>query len=289
MKLVTSTYEIAKMVGEKEALRIAAAAGFDGVDFALDTMNKDDSPWNAPDAEARAQEMREYAESLGICIAQTHAPFSFPWADEEAYQNIALPRMAHAIELSGIMGAELCVVHPLHYLNYKTYKDLICRRTIEMYRYLLPYAKKANVKIALENVFQSDSNGKLVTDMYEDYNEVLAAFAELNDPQFCFCLDTAHSLLTGHPSGEIIRALGTRYLHTLHLSDNDGIRDRHNLPYHGIQDWDDVTTALHDIGYDGLVDLELIGFYRSFPSDLVESATRFSCEVGRRILREIKK
>ena len=79
--------------------------------------------------------------------------------------------------------------------------------------------------------------------------------ADLDPATIGFCLDTNHANLTGDLS-DIIHALDSRLWH-IHLSDNDGIRQQHWMPFRGVIDWPAFMTALDDIGYYGPVMYEL--------------------------------
>jgi sugar phosphate isomerase/epimerase len=49
---------------------------------------------------------------------------------------------------------------------------------------------------------------------------------------------------------QIVRALGDRLV-TLHLSDYDGVDEKHELPGRGVVDWKEFMQALRDIDYSG--------------------------------------
>ncbi|HUS80922.1 MAG TPA: sugar phosphate isomerase/epimerase, partial [Armatimonadota bacterium] len=63
------------------------------------------------------------------------------------------------------------------------------------------------------------------------------------------CLDTNHANL-GEPVGEAVRALGSR-ITTVHISDNDGVRERHLMPGEGGIHWPEFMRLLDEIGYGG--------------------------------------
>ncbi|WP_242069464.1 sugar phosphate isomerase/epimerase family protein [Paenibacillus dendritiformis] len=67
-------------------------------------------------------------------------------------------------------------------------------------------------------------------------------------PHAVVCFDTNH-LLTEKPEA-FIRSFGNR-IATLHLSDYDGVDERHWLPGRGIVNWAEVLQALMDSGYGG--------------------------------------
>ena len=77
---------------------------------------------------------------------------------------------------------------------------------------------------------------------------------ELLDPldsgTFGVCLDTNHLMDRYRDLAHTVRQLGDR-LFTLHLSDYDGIDEKHELPGKGVLDWKSFMQALRDIDYSG--------------------------------------
>jgi sugar phosphate isomerase/epimerase len=80
--------------------------------------------------------------------------------------------------------------------------------------------------------------------------ELLDLLAPLDAGTFGVCLDTNH--LMGRPQdlAQTVRRLGDRLI-TLHLSDYDGIDEKHELPGRGVLDWPSFMQALRDIDYQG--------------------------------------
>ena len=60
---------------------------------------------------------------------------------------------------------------------------------------------------------------------------------------------------------------GKDLLAALHVHDNFGIKDEHNIPGNGIIDWDGFVKALVDIGYDGVFSLETAIWDRLEPEE----------------------
>jgi len=71
------------------------------------------------------------------------------------------------------------------------------------------------------------------------------------------CLDTSHANIGEDPVAAVEIA-GKRLL-TLHISDNDGARDEHALPFEGTVDWPAFMAALRAVGYDDVFTLEVRG------------------------------
>ena len=134
------------------SIDLAKQAGFTAMDYSLMDMVKDDAPFNGDNYLELAHAVRALADAKGFPVNQTHAPFSFGsklWGDPEYYQNVILPRMIRSIEISGILGAKVIVIHPLHHITYHGNEETLFRMNMDYYRSLIPYAAKAGVKIGV--------------------------------------------------------------------------------------------------------------------------------------------
>jgi D-psicose/D-tagatose/L-ribulose 3-epimerase len=69
-------------------------------------------------------------------------------------------------------------------------------------------------------------------------------------------VDTGHANLGDLRAPRAIRMAGSR-LFTTHLQDNMGKQDDHIAPGMGVIDWDDVSRAIKEIGYNRTLMLEL--------------------------------
>lgn len=290
MKTGCTTGAIADLVGEDEAIRLIAKGGYDCLDFSVGGMTHDDHHiWNSDGYREEAERIRRVCQKNNVEAALLHTPFLFSWQDPEAMEKIALPRTIRSLEIAGILGAPIAIVHPIHDIPYSFYGDMLYKKNIAFYRYLLPYAKKYNVKIALENMFQYDSRGNTIPDMYADIDEFKRALEELSDPFFCACVDVGHcGLGRCCTAGEMIRALGD-HVQALHVHDNDNTRDTHTVPYLGTMDWEDICSALREINYQGVMNLEVLGsYYKRFTEPaLLEKAIRFSNDIARHLADKI--
>ncbi|NOZ21191.1 MAG: sugar phosphate isomerase/epimerase [Planctomycetes bacterium] len=81
--------------------------------------------------------------------------------------------------------------------------------------------------------------------------EELLALVDGLDPEQCgVCLDTNHLMDRYETLPQGVRTLGKR-LFALHLSDYDGVDEKHQLPGRGVIDWRAFVGALRDIDYQG--------------------------------------
>jgi sugar phosphate isomerase/epimerase len=93
---------------------------------------------------------------------------------------------------------------------------------------------------------------------------------------------------------KFILTLGKR-LKVLHIHDNDGIADLHQVPFtftrtrenNPSTDWEGFIRALRAIAYDGVLNFETAPVLRSFPEGLRPQALHMLAEIGQYFAREI--
>ncbi|WP_054876151.1 sugar phosphate isomerase/epimerase family protein [Oxobacter pfennigii] len=88
-------------------------------------------------------------------------------------------------------------------------------------------------------------------------NFVDVILSEIPSPTLGFCYDSSHDWLTSKNKAELLKKYGSRLAAT-HISDNDGVVDRHWPPYDGIIDWDKVIDAFPKDTYKGFLTLETL-------------------------------
>jgi sugar phosphate isomerase/epimerase len=284
MKVSTTTSRIADRFDVFTALKIIADAGFDAADFSMFCMNNGKyCILNTDDYKEHILKVKEYAQSLGLHFNQAHAPFPTIKEDDEEYNKENLPKVKRAIEIAGLLGIENIVIHPV------VFKENQKEKNIELYMSLLEDAKKANVKIALENMFgktNPETNKKMpnVCSLGEEFAEYYDA---LPKEHFSCCVDIGHCGLVGSTAGEMIRTLGDRVA-CLHTHDNNEYDDLHYPPFMFDLNWDDIAKALAEIDYKGYITLESDCVYDQMPLDIVPYMAKYMCESAKKIGRMVE-
>jgi sugar phosphate isomerase/epimerase len=103
-----------------------------------------------------------------------------------------------------------------------------------------------------------------------------------------FCFDTGHANLVGLDFEDFITTLGSR-LKVLHIHDNDGISDLHQIPFTFTKtrentsstDWEGFIRGLKAINFDGVLSFETAPVLTAFPDELKEEALRMIAGIGR--------
>lgn len=222
-----------------------------------------------------AKELRKFADEIGIICNQTHAPYPTAWVGDEIYNKRIFNLLVMCLEVTSIIGAEICVIHPCnHYDKYENAEKIYLR--------LLPYAKKFNVKIALENMWNYDYvKGVALPAACSSSKDFLAHLEILPEECFCACVDLGHAEMRGLSTSacEMLKTLGNK-VKTLHIHDNDFVKDLHTLPYLGKIEFEEIFRTLKEIEYNGDVTFEIKGFLNKFPDILYKDALRLMYKVG---------
>lgn len=285
MILSTQNTGLSAAYGHEGAIDVMKAAGYDAMDMSLFCMSNGDDIFNSDDYKKRALEIRAYADEKGIPFNQSHAPFIFDWKHPNVYEEHVLPRTTRALEITALLGAKICIVHPISPLEYFGHEQELFQRNMSMYRALLPYAKEYDVKIALENMWQIERKRKIIGPNVCSHAQEFARYLDaLDDEHFVACLDLGHSGLVAQEAQDAIRILGHDRLKALHVHDNDYRNDMHTLPFLGQMDWEAIMKALADIRYDGEFTFEADAFLSRFPKDYKPVAVKFMVDTGRYLI-----
>ena len=227
--------------------------------------------------------LADIAASYGKTFEQAHSPFPSCREGNAEYNEKMFDKLKRALEISGILDAKICVVHPVQFSSNQKEQNM------ELYHKLEPYAADYGVKIALENMWGwNDETKKIVPNVCSVASEFNDYFDSLNTKNFTTCLDLGHCGLVGDDAASMIREMGGERLGALHIHDNDHVHDSHNLPYLMNMDWDAILTALGEIDYKGHFTYESDAFLRKFPVDLMPACERFMHDVGRSMMNKIE-
>lgn len=183
--------------------------------------------------DAGRSSLADVIEKEGVRIDSIHAPYD-PTADltqkEDVLRHSAVVEMRRCIAACKALGAGVAIVH-LNFFRPGGISDRLkkVRNSLEE---ILPCARENGVKIAAENL--PDDNSliilKYALDMFED--EYLG-----------LCFDSGHAAL----HVDAIQLLG-KYrdrIYAVHLHDNDGKDDLHQLPFEGSNNLPNLAAQLN--------------------------------------------
>lgn len=285
MLISTQTSHAVGRLGYEQGILTLKNADYDCLDLSLFEMIRDDSVYIAGDWRKAVEERKAFADANGIKFNQSHAPFSFAWADENIRENIAKPRVEQSLEVSAMMGVDIVVVHPLHWMPYLGHEKEAFDLNVEYYKSLVPLARNLGVRIALENMWQREVKRKCICTDVAGFAKDHADLIDAIDSEWVVaCLDVGHCSLVGEEAQDTIRVLGHDRLKSVHLHDNDYQGDRHTLPGLGQMNWDEIMKAFDDIKYDGEFTYEADNFLKGFDNDYFPKAVEFMVQTARHLI-----
>jgi sugar phosphate isomerase/epimerase len=251
-----------------EAVRRLAAQGWEGLELSTEHIVAIDE---ADDPVEAAEEVHAAIASTDCVMPQVHLLLTANVATaDEARRRENLATVKRHVELSARMGIGIGVIHPGGDQP-PTFAEEVAERErrVESFRELADHAAELEFALAIENISDRlrDATSAVGQRRYgatiEELHNLIDAVGR---PNLGICLDVGHARVQGIPMAEAVRQCGKRLIAT-HIQDNDGTCDGHLAPTRGTIDWPAGIAALHEIGYDGLFNLEIPG-ERGLPPDL---------------------
>jgi L-ribulose-5-phosphate 3-epimerase len=287
LQISTQTEVFFRRFGDKEGIRLLAEAGWDALDYSMFDINPATSVMTRADYRDYARSLRETAESHGMRFNQAHAPFPSYRPDNDEYNTVIFELIVRSMEIAGILGAEIIIVHPItHGQTYDERKKI----NLDFYNSLQPYCEKFGVMVALENMW-GHADGRVIPAACSTEAEFVDYIDSLDSRYFCACLDIGHAEMRGagaFSAVSMIRALGGDRLKSLHVHDNDKIGDLHAMPFTRAIKWREIADALKEIEYSGVFTFEADGFLHNFPHELTLDVSKLMASIGRYLVRDMK-
>jgi len=289
----------------EESIRFIRECGFEGIDYNIGNLftSTFDATRLTSFFDKSIPEMREYyqpmidaAHKYGIHISQAHGLFPifyhpdiFP---EKSPQNDYLLKVTEKMmAVCDMLDCRYFVVHPVAmYTLLKTREREI---NLNLYRRLLPAAKKYNITICLENLLHWDKSRKtwcegICCDPMEACDYIDTLNAEAGAEQYGLCFDVGHAHAAGKNLYHYVTTLGTR-IKVLHLHENNSMTDAHMMPFtqpdaivgqHQSLPWESFLKALKEIEYSGPLSFETFRAIDFMPPALRSDALKFIGCIG---------
>jgi sugar phosphate isomerase/epimerase len=156
---------------------------------------------------------------------------------------------------------------------------------------LLGEAEHLGVRIATENMFKwkDETEKETVPAACGTAEDFVRHIDVGNHPYYTACLDIGHAQMQNCEGAvKLIRALGGKRLGALHVHDNDLWDDHHTFPFVGMSNWEEITSALADVGYKGKFTFEANAFLKRYPNELLPACLALLEKTGRYLIKRIE-
>ena len=181
----------------------------------------------------------ETAQRFGLSVENAHLQFAKMntlWNDGYEGEHYCA-ELCGLVAEAGIYGVPTLVVHLTRTTTPPPFSGLGFSR----FQRLCEVAERANVNLAFENLRAPEY-------LYEFMRRI-------DSPRIGVCFDAGHNHCF-NPESRVCRDFASR-IFAVHLHDNDGTRDAHNIPGDGTIDWKEVRKELLDSSYTGAWSLEI--------------------------------
>lgn len=233
-------------------------------------------------------EHKKMADKYNIEFSQVHSPRYSPITMPEDMDSI-IKQFKRSMEVCEILKAPFLVVHPLQL------EKIV--GTIKEREYNISYLSNLanisadyNVTICLENLFNR-YGGRIIEGFCSSSKDIIKVIEEVNNiskKNIGSCFDIGHTnALRKNIKNEVL-TLGN-HLKCLHIHDNDGDGDNHQIPYtfgytatgSPTTDWSGFLLALREIDYKGAISFEPYKALINTPGILQQSMLTYLYEIGK--------
>ncbi|PJJ31126.1 sugar phosphate isomerase/epimerase family protein [Lacrimispora celerecrescens] len=232
---------------------------------------------------------KECATRHGIRFSQVHAPILKYELNRPDKMEYILEEMKKSIAICSILGSPFLVMHPLE-LAFELGGAKEKKNNLEYFGSLTEDARRHDVIICIENMPYRRAGrvwGGACSEARKTVEYIDILNKEAGEQRFGACFDVGHANVLGKNLREEVRALGS-HLKVLHIHDNDGVADSHQLPYSfsdattGLctTDWSGFLLGLREISFEGVLSFETYRSFTSFPGVLQESLLQFLYRIG---------
>lgn len=242
---------------------------------------------------------KKAAETVGIRMNQMHMPYLsyIPSATTEINDYLMQVVAPKSLKICAFFGCPYIVVHGFNLARNLSSESTEWEQTERFLGTLAPLAKELKITICIENLY--DSIGRHISEgLCCDARKAVLRIDRMNERYGAevlgFCFDTGHANLIGLDMEDFITTLGKR-LKVLHIHDNDGIGDLHQIPFTFTRnrenvsstDWDGFIKGLRKIQFDGVLSFETAPVLSAFPKVMKQDVLRFIAQIGSYFAGEI--
>lgn len=311
--MLETSVQTRHIIDDKDPLpgfKLIKRAGFDCVDFSLNDYLKNSEIYNN---EVNSffrrplEELLEYftphkeaAKEAGIRIHQMHMPYPnyVPTAIPEVNDFLLKEMAPKSMEICNFLGCKYIVVHGIKSKDFVGSEEAEWQQTEDFLHQILPIAAKYGIVVCIENLYTGNIS-HLVEGPCCNASKAVARIERINEQYgkevLGFCFDTGHANLVGIEFESFLMTLG-KHVKVLHIHDNDGIRDLHQMPFTFTRtrgnrpstDWNGFIRALAACDYQGTLNFETSPVIDSFPDELREDALHMLSRIGNYFAGKIK-
>lgn len=309
LELGVQTKNVVNDEHPEEGFALLKRAGFSCADFSLNGYLLNTDIYQASlnrffDASVSELERffvphKQGAKAAGITINQIHMPYPIyvPAGEKKVNAYLWNEVAPKSMAVCAFLECPFIVVHGFKLARFLGSEDREWEETEKFIDSIAPMAKEMGITICIENLYDG-IGGHLIEGPCCDVAKAAERIDRINEKYRAevlgFCFDTGHANLVGIDFERFIIGLGER-LKVLHIHDNDGISDLHQLPFtfaktrenKSSTDWEGFIRGLKQIRFQGTLSFETAPVLSAFPEAMKQDALAFIARIGEYFAGEI--
>ncbi len=268
-------------IEHSEIFTIFKSAGIDTIAYNFCCLNNCDEVLAHTEYINNANNIRTQLDKAGVVCNQTYSPFSMKTGDERLnrfepnYGNIV-----KALEFSAVLGAERMICYAIQTGNEEEFLSINKR----LYRSLIPYCEKNNIKVAICSGFPKYINSSAMKTPWITEEEFIEFVNSFNSPYITACANLGVIEGLGSNAENFIEKIGTPLLSSIHFQDSEKYHDVHLPPYFKQFNWAQILKNLDNLDYEGEFTFECPNFMRKYPKELLPAIAELFSDIGNYIL-----
>lgn len=310
LKLGVQTKNVVEDTNSAEGFALLKAAGFSCCDFSLNGYLANTDLYRSEvnsffdqsisELEAFFTPHKNGARDNGITINQMHMPYPiYVPAGKQGINDYLWNEVApKSMAVCSFLECPYIVIHGFKLAKYLGSEEKEWKETEKFIDSVAPMAKEMGITICIENLYDS-VGGHLVEGPCCNVHKAKERIDRINDRYHAevlgFCFDTGHANLLGIDPEEFIVTLGDR-LKVLHIHDNDGIADLHQIPFTFTAgrentpstDWEGFLRGLARIRFDKVLSFETAPVLSAFPVQMKQNVLHFIADIGKYFVEQVQ-
>ncbi len=286
----------------EEGFALLARTGFSCADFSLNGYLQNEAVYQGKintffdrsisELEAFFTPHKYAAAAAGITVNQMHMPYPVyvPKGSPELNEYLRKTVAKKSLEVCAFFGCPYLVVHGLKLAYFLGNEEQEWKQTEGFLDFLAPEAKEMGITLCIENLYDG-TGGRLTEGPCCDAKKAAGRIDRMNEKYRAevlgFCFDTGHANLVGLDFEQFLTTLGAR-VKVLHIHDNDGISDLHQIPFTFTRtrenrpstDWAGFLRGLKDIRFSGTLSFETAPVLTSFPEEMKADVLALIARIG---------
>lgn len=217
----------------EQRLKLIKDAGFNSVSI---WWEDEEGDWPV-----KKEDIPRLVKENGLEFENIHAPFSSCngfWSGDKNLRDSIVKKHIGYIEECSKFHIPLMVMHVTEDFGLKETNSY----GIESIKEIVEAGEKNGVKVAIENT--------------DDNFSIHYLLSNIKSPNLGLCFDSSHNTIAMNREINLLKLHGDRLFAT-HISDSDGLKDRHWLPYDGNIEWKEIKKYFPVDNYNGYLSMEV--------------------------------